>query len=64
VKLTIYNVLGQKVKILVDEHQNSGSKTLFWHGKNEQGEEVASGMYFFRLQAGEFEAVRQMILLR
>jgi hypothetical protein len=51
VTLKIYNILGQKVKVLVDEYQNAGYKSAKWDGKDDQGREVASGIYFYRLQA-------------
>ncbi len=64
VKLTIFNVLGQQVRTLVDREQEAGSKTLLWEGTDDQGQEVASGVYFFRLQAGKFEATKRMVLVR
>jgi hypothetical protein len=64
VKLTIYNILGQKVRILVDEYQDAGCKTLFWNGRDGEGKDVASGIYFFQLKAGGFEAVKRMVVLR
>ena len=62
--LIIYNMLGQKVRVLVDEQQMAGFKTVRWDGKDEIGNQVASGVYFYRLQAGESVEVRRMILLR
>jgi flagellar hook assembly protein FlgD len=50
VNLAIYNVLGRKVKTLVDEHQSAGYKIEWWDGKDEKGEAVASGIYFYRLE--------------
>ena len=64
VKLTIYNVLGQRVRTMVDEYQDAGGKTLFWDGTDAGGKEVASGVYFFWLRAGEFKAAKRMILMR
>jgi hypothetical protein len=64
VRLTIYNVLGQRVRVLVDEYQEAGAKTLLWDGSDNENEEVSSGVYFFRLQAGEFQATKRMVLLR
>jgi hypothetical protein len=64
VKLTIYNLLGQKVKVLVDEHQSAGHKAVFWDGKDERGVEVASGIYFYKIQAGEFVQTKKMLLLK
>ena len=64
VKVTIYNLLGQRVRILVDERQRAGSKTVHWDGKDEQGVEVASGIYFYKIQAEEFVQTKKMLLLK
>jgi hypothetical protein len=64
VKLTIYNILGRRVKTLFEGHQNAGVKTLVWDGKNDQGEQLSSGIYFYRLQAGEFIQTKKMNLLK
>lgn len=64
VKLVIYNVLGQTVKTLVDEYQTAGTKLVHWDGKDENGNEVASGIYFYQIQSGDFMQSRKMILLR
>jgi len=64
VRLTIYNILGQKVRVLVDEYQSAGHKSVKWDGKDAQGQELASGVYFYRLEAGEFAQTKKMVLLR
>jgi parallel beta-helix repeat protein len=64
VKLTIYNLLGQRVRILVDEHQMAGYKKIFWDGKDEQGKDAASGVYFYRVQAKDFDQTRKMLMLK
>ena len=64
VKLTIYNILGRRVKTLFEGHQNAGMNTLVWDGKNDQGEQLSSGIYFYRLQAGEFIQTKKMNLLK
>jgi hypothetical protein len=64
VTLTIYNVLGQRVKVLVDEYQNAGNKTVSWDSKDDQGQEVTSGIYFYRIKAGDFVQSKKMVLLR
>jgi len=64
VKLTIYNILGQKVKTLVEEHESPGYKTVFWDGKNDEGKVVASGIYFYRIEAGEFTQSKKMVILK
>jgi 5'-nucleotidase len=64
VKLTIYNIRGQKVKVLVDEYQNAGARKVTWDGRDKNGEGVASGIYLYRLQAGEVVQTKKMSLLK
>lgn len=64
VKLTIYNILGQRVRVLVDEYQSAGHKSVKWDGKDEQGREVSSGVYFYRIQAGDFVQSKKMVLMK
>jgi hypothetical protein len=61
--LKIYNILGQMVKTLVDEEKSEGTYTVFWDGRNDDGETVSSGIYFYKLQAGELTEVKKMVLL-
>ncbi len=64
VELVVYNVSGQKVITLVDQHQRAGRRSVFWEGRNRGGSPVASGVYFYRLTAGDFVQTRKMVLLR
>jgi hypothetical protein len=64
VRLEVYNVLGQRIATLVNEHQKAGSKVVSWNGKDSVGNDVASGVYFYRINAGEFVEMKKMILLR
>jgi len=64
VKLTIYNILGRKVKTLFEGYQNQGMKTLIWDGRDDQGQQLGSGVYFYRLQAAEFKQTRKMTLIK
>ncbi len=64
VELTIYNVLGEKVRVLVNENQNAGSYSLTWDGNNSIGNRMSSGIYFYRLEAEQFTAVKKMILIK
>jgi hypothetical protein len=64
VKLSVYNLLGQQVRTLVDEPQSADDYEVTWDGKNEQGQEVASGVYFFRIDIGELIDRRKMVILR
>lgn len=64
VRLEIYNLLGQKIRTLVDTPQGAGEFEATWNGTNDQGLEVASGVYVYRLQTGDFLQSRKLILLR
>jgi len=64
VKLDIFNIMGQKTITLIDANQSAGVKKVIWDGKDQNGKQVASGMYFYRLKAGEKEIVRKMSLIK
>jgi hypothetical protein len=64
VGLKVYNVAGQLVKILVDEVKSSGEYEVTWNGKNENNEEVASGIYFYKLKVSDYIETKKMVLLR
>jgi len=64
VKIIIYNLLGQRVKTLIDEQQTAGHKEILWDGKGDNGTEVASGIYFYRIKAGDFIQSRKMVLMK
>ncbi|MCJ7457690.1 MAG: T9SS type A sorting domain-containing protein [candidate division Zixibacteria bacterium] len=62
--LKIYNVLGQLVKTLVDEEKSPGNYQVIWDGKDQKGDEVSSGIYFYQLRTGNYKETRKMSLLR
>jgi hypothetical protein len=64
VVLEIYNLAGQKVRTLVNERQEAGYYSVVWDGLNERGERLASGMYFYRINAGKFAQVNKMVMLK
>jgi hypothetical protein len=64
VKIEIFNILGQNVNTLVDEDMKAGSFAVDWNGKDQRGVEVSSGIYFYRIIAGDFSSVKRMILLK
>ena len=69
VTLTIYDTNGQLVRHLALGHQAAGiyrsrSRAVYWDGRNQLGESVASGLYFYTLTAGEFTATRRMLILK
>jgi uncharacterized repeat protein (TIGR01451 family) len=64
VSLVIYNVLGEKVKTLLSAEMDVGIHTIHWDGKDEDGNKVASGIYFYRLKADDFVKTKRMILMK
>jgi hypothetical protein len=64
VNLAIYNLQGQEIKTLVEEFQSAGAKSVIWDGTDNQGREMTSGIYFYRLSAGGFRETKKMILMR
>ena len=64
VHLVIYDLLGRHIKALVDEHKPAGRFRATWDGRDEHGLPVAGGLYFCRMQAGEYEKVVKMVLVR
>jgi len=64
VTLTVYNMLGQKVRLLVDEVHAPGKYTVRWDGRDDHGREVSGGVYFYRLETAGYQSVRKTILLR
>jgi len=64
VHLAVYDVSGRLVRVLVNESRSAGNHRVEWDGRDGRGSSVASGVYFYRLQAGEFSATRKMVMLR
>jgi hypothetical protein len=64
VELTIYNLLGQLVKKLVAERQPTGTHEAQWNGTDNDGRNVSSGIYIYRLEVGRFKLSRKMLLIR
>ena len=64
VTLAIYNLTGQKVRTLIDQHAESGHHTAVWDGQDETGHRVSSGVYVYRLRAGDYVETRRMTLLK
>jgi hypothetical protein len=64
VTLEVYNILGQVVRTLVNEERTQGTYNVAWDGLNDAGEQVTSGVYFYKLHAGSFTETRKMVLVR
>jgi len=64
VKLAVYNLLGQEVKTLINKNHEAGRFNLTWDGKDNLGQAVPSGVYFYRIQAEGFTQTKKMLLLQ
>jgi len=62
--LEIYNLIGQRVKVMVNKKQNAGAHSIFWNGRDEFDREVASGIYLYRLRTESLESAKKMIMLK
>jgi flagellar hook assembly protein FlgD len=62
--LKIYNVLGKVVRTLVNEPMAPGDHQVIWDGKDDQGNQAASGIYFYKLRAGDFQDTKKMVLMK
>jgi hypothetical protein len=64
VSLRIFDVNGRLVRTLIDQNETAGRKTITWYGRNDAGQLVATGVYFYRMTAPGFEQTRKMILMK
>ncbi len=64
VRLEIFNILGQRIKTLVDEEQAAGRVEVSWDGTDKDGNDVASGVYLYKLEAGNSSQSNKMVLMR
>lgn len=63
-ELSVYALDGRRVRTLTRGYRGAGSYEMAWDGRNEMGEEAASGAYLYRLRAGQISLVRRMVLMR
>ncbi|MCK4654989.1 MAG: T9SS type A sorting domain-containing protein [Candidatus Cloacimonetes bacterium] len=64
VTLIIYNIKGQKVKTLVNEVLPTGEHSTIWNGRDSDGNQVGSGIYFYKLRVGNYQKVKKMLLIK
>lgn len=64
VSITISNILGEKVRTLVDCHESAGVKRVVWDGADDAGEIVPGGVYFYSIKANDFSAKRRMVMVK
>jgi len=64
IRVEVYNLLGQRVRTLLQGQEKAGYKTVKWDGKDDAGKGVSSGIYFYKVEAGNFHETKKMTLLR
>ena len=64
VQLKVYNILGKEIRTLIDETQSANNHTVIWDGRNASGVNVPSGIYFYKLEAGNHVHVKKMMKLQ
>ena len=64
VNISIYNMLGKQIKVLVNDNNVSGTRSVQWDGTDSKGQPVSAGAYLYQIQAGEFVQTRKMVLLK
>ena len=64
VTIKVYNLSGQEIATLTDELKNAGYFKVQWDGKNDNGVDIASGFYFYRIRAKGFNKVLKMVLTK
>jgi flagellar hook assembly protein FlgD len=64
VRLDIYDILGKQVATLINETRAAGNWNIEWNGLDRYGRHIASGVYFYRLEAGSFMSVKKMVMLK
>jgi len=64
VELRIYNLQGQLIRTLITEQRSAGVYQVWWDGLDEAGNNVATGIYLYRIRAGDFAAMKKMILMK
>ncbi len=64
VDISVYNMLGQKVRDLFSGKQSAGTHSVSWDGREDSGEKLSSGVYFFRVEVGDEKASRKVMFVR
>jgi len=64
VRIAVYDLAGRMVKALVDEEQSGGTYMTVWHGRDERGKRMSSGVYFYRIEIGDYRVERKMVMLK
>ena len=64
VSITIFNLAGQKVSTLINRPLNTGSYTITWHGLDDNGYQLPSGMYFYEMRTPSYQSIKKLVLVK
>ena len=64
VNITIYDMLGRKVRTILNQTQDAGYRSVIWNATNNYGKPVSAGVYLYQIHAGEFVQTKKMVLLK
>ena len=64
VNLAVYDMMGKKIKTLINKFQKSGHKSVQWDATNHFGNKVPSGVYLYNIETGDFNQTKKMLLLK
>ena len=64
IKITIYDMIGRKVRTLVNSSQNAGYRSVIWDATDDNGKPVSAGIYLYQIQADEYINTKKMVLLK
>ena len=64
ISINIYDVIGRRIKSLINTKQGAGFRSITWNATNDLGQPVSAGMYIYTIQAGEFRQTKKMVLLK
>ena len=64
VKLSVFTITGEQIATLVDREMAAGNYSVTWNGEGLSGRPVSSGLYLYRIEAGDFVSVRKMVMLK
>ena len=64
VNITIYDMMGQVVRTIINGQQNAGFKSVQWNATNDKGFPVSAGLYLYTIEAGQYRQTKKMVLLK
>ena len=64
VNITIYDLIGKKVKTLLNQTQNAGQRSIIWDATDDYGQPVSAGIYLYQIKAGQYVSTKKMVLLK